>query len=78
MRDHKNVVPDSVYYFTPAIGKFKVKAKVDPEGLTGDSRPATLGLTLKLGGEGFPGFVQVTEAQWKKLSAKEWKVKLKD
>lgn len=65
-------------HYIPAIGKFKVKAQVDPGILTGNSRPASLGLHLKLGTEAFPGAVEITEPQWKKLASKEWKAKFKD
>ncbi|MBI5194359.1 MAG: HYR domain-containing protein [Nitrospirae bacterium] len=63
-------------YYTPASGKFEIKAKVNPGSLTGASRPAELGMNLALGTEGFPGSVVVSGTDWDKLSVKEWKAEL--
>lgn len=65
-------------YYNPATGKFEWKAKVNPDNLTGASRPATLGINLTLGTEDYPGAATVSESQWDKLSTKEWKAKLKE
>lgn len=64
-------------FYTPGSGSFEWKGKVNPNGLTGASRPATVGMNLTLGNEGFPGSVAVSESQWDKLSTKEWKANLK-
>ena len=64
-------------YYTPGGGKFELKAKIDPRGLTGASRPATLRMNVALGKEGFPGSAGVSEGEWNKLSTKEWKAELK-
>ena len=56
---------------------FELKAKIDPRGLTGASRPATLRMNVALGIEGFPGSAGVSEGEWNKLSTKEWKAELK-
>ncbi|MFZ5876513.1 MAG: kelch repeat-containing protein [Nitrospirota bacterium] len=66
-----------VDYYTPGSGKFEFNANVNVGALTGASRPATLGMTVALGSEGFPGASVVTESEWKKLSTKEWKAELK-
>ncbi|NIM61175.1 MAG: hypothetical protein GTO30_05810, partial [Acidobacteria bacterium] len=71
-------IPVADHYST-ANGKFMLNAKVDPAGLTGDSRPATVEFRMKLGnGQGYPGSVSVAEDQWKKLSGNEWKGDLSD
>ena len=64
-------------YYTHGSGNFEWKGKVNPNGLTGASRPATVGMNLTLGNEGFPGSVAVSESQWDRLSTKEWKANLK-
>jgi pimeloyl-ACP methyl ester carboxylesterase len=64
-------------YYTPGSGKFEINAKVNVGTLTGASRPATLGMSIALGNEGYPGSVPVSEPEWKKLSTKEWKAELK-
>ena len=71
-----SIIPVADHY-TAAGGKFKLDATVDPLGLTGDSL-ATMALRMTLGADGFPGSVGVSEAEWKKLSTKEWKAELKD
>ena len=63
-------------YYTPG-GRFELKAKIDPRGLTGANRPATLRMNVTLGKEVFPGYAGVSDGEWNKLSTKEWKAELK-
>ncbi|MBI4715876.1 MAG: hypothetical protein HY760_08075, partial [Nitrospirae bacterium] len=60
-------------YYTTAVGKFEVEGKFDPNGLSGNSRPATLELEVTLGDQQFPGIYQVLETDWDELEAGEWK-----
>ncbi|MBI5197217.1 MAG: hypothetical protein HZA19_01265 [Nitrospirae bacterium] len=60
-------------YYTTAVGKFDVEGKFDPNGLSGNSRPATLELEVTLGDQQFPGIYQVLETDWDELEAGEWK-----
>ncbi len=64
-------------FYTPGSGNFEWKGRINTNGLTGASRPATVGMTLTVGNEGYPGSVAVSESQWDKLSTKEWKANLK-
>lgn len=63
-------------YYTPGLGKFEVKAWLNPGTLTGASPQKDLKIYFALGSEGFPGSASVTELQWKDLSVKEWKARL--
>jgi hypothetical protein len=60
-------------HYTPAQGKFELKAEVNAGSLTGAVRPATLDIGLSLGSVAMDGTASVSS--WSKLSNKEWKLK---
>ena len=65
-------------YYTPAQGKFELKAEVNAGSLNGAVRPATLDIGLSLGTVAIDGTASVIGTGWSKLSNKEWKLKHKD
>jgi len=58
--------------YTPAVGKFKLKAGFDPGELDGDSLTPTLSFGVTIGDEQFPDIFDIGVSDWKHVKDKEW------